>query len=143
MCGVGIYYTPMVYAHNFNIAVIIMHHLSTELTKLTKSNYNKESTYAFAFTLHQLLNITKLFVWALFCETSNLIRIWNMDDVPTNKQLFTMTSTDVFWWSIILVPPSFWIFQYLNVSIVLYVVGAIASIAFGSLSWISLRYVSH
>ena len=53
-----------------------------------------------------------------------------------------MKSSDVLWWSIILVPPLVWIFQSLNVSVLLYIIGAIASAAFGSLSWISLRLYS-
>ena len=78
------------------------------------------------------------------CWVEPKSKLWggNMDgEQPPNKHSFTMTSSDVLWWSIILVPPSFWIFQYLNVSIVLYVVGALASAVFGSLSWISIRYV--
>ena len=60
-----------------------------------------------------------------------------------NKEhsLHTRASYDILWWAIILVPPIFWIFQILNVSVILYLVGAIASAVFGSLSWIAIRYV--
>ena len=65
-----------------------------------------------------------------------------MDYLYPFNNLLGMKSSDVLWWSIILVPPLVWIFQSLNVSVLLYILGAIASAAFGSLSWISLRLYS-
>ena len=56
-----------------------------------------------------------------------------MDYILPNKQSFTMASSNIVWWSIILIPPSFWIFQLLNVSVILYVVGAVASAAFSKI----------
>ena len=62
-----------------------------------------------------------------------------MDYLPRATHLFRTPSSDVLWWSVLLVPPLFLIFHTLNISILLYLVGLVASAAFGSLSWIAFR----
>ena len=64
-----------------------------------------------------------------------------MDSIPLGKYWFSMNSSDVLWWLFIIAPPLLLVFHALNISIVLYIIGLIASAAFGSLSWISLRSV--